>query len=350
MSVFEEMSNMKKRITLKHIAAEFKVSIGTVSKSLNDSHEISVKTKEKIQEYARKHHYTPNNIALSLVNKKTKTLGVIIPNIMNSFFAKVFVGIEEMAASKGYNLISCISNESYEKEVKTMELLKNGTLDGFILSLSEETQIKQDYQHLSHSIDQGVPIVLFDRVTDEIHCDKVIVDDLEGADRATSHLIDTGCKRIALISILDNISVGKLRVEGYKKALRDHNIQIEEKLIVRIGKSEDFDTAMKFVLADKEIDALLCLEESSAIKSLVLLKRMDYRIPEEMSMICFTNGELPKYVSPPITTISQHGRSIGAFSAEMLIDRLENSDTDSPFRTKVIKTSLIQRGTTRRIN
>lgn len=338
-----------KRITLKHIANEFNVSIATVSKSLHDSHEISFATKNKIQAFARKHHYRPNNIARSLVNKRTKTLGVIIPNIMNNFFAKVFVGIEEMAASRGYNLISCISNESYSKEVKTMELLKNGTLDGFILSLSEETQIKQDYEHLKHAIEQGVPIVLFDRVTEEIECDKVTVDDLEGANRATSHLIKSGCKRIAVISILDNISVGKLRVQGYKNALLEHRQEIEEELIVRIGKKEDFETVMKFVLTDKKIDALLCLEESSAIRSLVLLKQMKYRIPEEMSIICFTNGELPKYVSPSITTISQHGRSIGEISAGLLIDRLEGHNEESCYQTKTIKTSLIQRESTRRI-
>ena len=336
-----------KRITLKHIASEFNVSIATVSKSLHDSHEISEATKSKIQDFARKHHYSPNNLARSLVNKRTKTLGVIIPNIMNNFFAKVFVGIEETAASRGYNLISCISNESYSKEVKTMELLKNGTLDGFILSLSEETQIKQDYEHLKHAMEQGVPIVLFDRVTEEIQCDKVTVDDLEGAHRATSHLIKSGCKRIAVISILDNISVGKLRVEGYKKALIESGREIEEKLIVRIGREEDFETAMKFVLTDKSIDALLCLEESSAIRSLVLLKQMNYRIPEEMSMICFTNGELPKYVSPSITTISQHGKSIGEISAGLLIDRIEENKEESAYQTRTIKTSLIQRESTR---
>jgi LacI family transcriptional regulator len=138
-----------------------------------------------------------------------------------------------------------------------------------------------------------------------------------------------------------------LRVEGYKKALLESGREVEEKLIVRIGKEEDFETAMKFVLSDKSIDALLCLEESSAIRSLVMLKRMSYRIPEEMSMICFTNGELPKYVSPSITTISQHGKSIGEISARLLIDRIEEDKEEAPYKTKTIKTSLIERESTR---
>lgn len=336
------------KITLKKIAAEFNVSIATVSKALNDSHDISTKTKGKIQEFAKKHHYKPNKIALSLLHKKTKTLGVIIPNIMNSFFTEVFVGIEEKATELGYNLISCISNESYEKELNTVELLKSGTIDGFIVSLSEETQINKNFTHFIDAINEGVPIVLFDRVTDEIECDKVIVNDFEGARHATEHLIKTGCKKIALVSVIDNLSVGKLRVEGYKKALSDNFISIEEKIIVRLTKKEDFETSMKIILADKSIDGLLCLEESSALESLKLIKSMNYNIPQDMSIICFTNGKLPQYVSPTITTISQHGKYIGETATKMLVDRLE-SKQEMEFSTKIIKTSLIERDTTKRL-
>lgn len=338
---------MKKRITLKHIANEFDVSIATVSKALSDSYEISTKTKDKIQKYARAHNYKPNSVALSLLNKKTKTIGVIIPNIMNTFFAKVFVGIEEKATEKGYSLISCISNESHEKELKTMELLKNGTLDGFILSLAEETQVKESYQHLKNAINEGVPMVMFDRVTHEIECDKVVVDDFEGARHATNHLIKTGCKKIALISVIDNLSVGKLRAEGYKKALIENDMPVDPKLIVKIGKHDDFETLMKIVLGDKSIDGLLCLEESSAVESLEIVKRMGYKIPEEMSIICFTNGKLPQYVSPKITTVSQHGKYIGEMAATILINRLEGNAAEEPFQTKVIKTSLIERQSTK---
>ena len=337
------------KITLKKIAAEFNVSIATVSKALNDSHDISTKTKEKIQEFAQKNHYKPNKIALSLLNKKTKTLGVIIPNIMNSFFTEVFVGIEEKATELGYSLISCISNESYKKEVNTVELLQSGVIDGFIVSLAEETQINKNFSHFIDAINEGVPIVLFDRVADEILCDKVIVNDFEGARHATEHLIKTGCKKIALVSIIDNLSVGKLRVEGYKKALSDNFISIDEKIIVRLTKKEDFETSMKIILADKSIDGLLCLEESAALESLQLIKSMKYKIPQEMSIICFTNGKLPQYVSPTITSISQHGKYIGETATKMLVDRLE-SKLDNGFSTKIIKTSLIERETTKRLN
>ncbi|MDD5148872.1 MAG: LacI family DNA-binding transcriptional regulator [Flavobacterium sp.] len=336
---------MTSRITLKKIATEFNISIATVSKALNNSPDISSKTKEKIQEYAKKHHYKPNKAALSLLNKKTKTLGVIIPNIMNSFFTEVFVGIEEKASQLGYSLISCISNESYDKEVNTVELLKSGTIDGFIVSIAEETQINKNFNHFIEAINEGVPIVLFDRITDAINCDKVIVNDIEGARHATEHLIKTGCKKIALVSVIDTLSVGKLRVEGYKKALTDHNIAINEKIIVRLNKKEDLETSMKIILSDKSIDGLLCLEESSAIQSLQLIKSMNYKIPEEMSIICFTNGKLPQHVTPAITTISQHGKYIGEVATKMLVDRLEGK-SELEFTTKIIKTSLIERETT----
>ena len=151
-----------------------------------------------------------------------------------------------------------------------------------------------------------------------------------------------------MVSVIDNLSVGKLRVEGYKQALKDHNIVVNEKIIVRLSKNEDLETAMKIVLADKTIDGLLCLEESSAMLSLDLIKKMQYKIPEEMAMICFTNGKLPQHVTPTITTISQHGKFIGETATKMLVDRLE-SKTELEFSTKIIKTSLIQRQSTSQV-
>lgn len=337
---------MKQRITLKHIAKVFDVSIATVSKSLNDSHEISTETKKKIQEYAKEHHYKPNSIALSLLNKKTKTIGIIIPNILNGFFAKAFVGIEKVASENGFNIISCITNESYEKEVSIMELLKNGTIDGFIISLSEGTQLKQDFSHLNNAINEGLPIVMFDRVTNSVECDKVIIDDLQGAYHATQHLIKSGSKNIVLISELHNLSVGKLRLEGYKKALKDNNIKIDESLILNVHKKDDFNTLLKPLLKANKIDAVLSLDENSAIKAQRVLLEKGFKIPEQVSIIGFTNGKLPRFVTPSISTISQHGRQVGQTAVKMLIDRL-NSDEDFEYSTKIINTNLIERETTK---
>ncbi|GAA4278080.1 LacI family DNA-binding transcriptional regulator [Aquimarina mytili] len=337
----------KKRITLKDIANEFNVSIATVSKALNDSYEISIKTKAKIQEYAKKHHYKPNSIALNLQNKKTKTIGVIIPNILNHFFTKVFVGIEKIATEKGYNLITCISNESYEKEVSAMELLKNSALDGFILSIAEETQVKQNFSHFQNTINQGIPIIMFDRVTDEIECDKVIVNDKDGAYNATNHFIETGCKNIAIVSTIHNLSVGKLRLEGYKKALLEANLPIDESLILKVDEFNDIDTLLKILLDSRKVDAMLCLEEDSAVSTLRMVRSKGYKVPEDISIIGFTNGVLPRHVTPAITTISQHGIYLGETATKMLIEKLENENSETSHTTKVIKTNLIERETTK---
>ena len=168
---------MRKKITLKQIAKELDVSISTVSKSLRNSPEIGEETREKVQAFAKLYNYKPNNIALSLKNRKTKTIGIIIPEIVHHFFATVISGIEHYANDYGYNVIVCLSDESFDKEVINMEMLAGGSIDGFIMSLSKETQNKGDFHHISEAINQGMPVVMFDRVTNDIFCDKVIIDD-----------------------------------------------------------------------------------------------------------------------------------------------------------------------------
>ena len=197
---------MKKKITLKQIARELDVSISTVSKALRNSIEISEDTREKVQAFAKLYNYRPNNIALSLKNRKTKTIGVIIPEIVHHFFSKVIRGIEQVANKRGYNVIVGLSNESFDKEVINMQMLANGSIDGFILSISKETLLQQDYHHFKETISQGMPIVMFDRVVNEIECDKVIIDDLKGSKNAVSKLLSNGCKHVAIITTKDYVS------------------------------------------------------------------------------------------------------------------------------------------------
>jgi LacI family transcriptional regulator len=196
-----------KRLTIKDIAKEFNVSISTVSKALNDSYEISVSTKEKIQKYAKEKNYKPNFNALSLKNRQTKTIGIIIPNMLNYFFAQVFNGIEKVANDRGYKIISCISNESFKKEVETIEMLSNGSIDGFILSLAEETVSKGDYKHFQEVLDNDTPIVMFDRVADKLKCDKVVTDNFDSARSTVSYLVKSGHKNIAFISTMNNLDI-----------------------------------------------------------------------------------------------------------------------------------------------
>jgi LacI family transcriptional regulator len=340
---------MKAKATLKQIAKELGVSVSTVSKALNDSPEISEQTKVKIKEYAKLKNYKPNVIGLNLKNRKTKTIGVIIPNILNSFFAKVFSGIEKVADKKGYNVITCISNESLEKEIHTLEMLSNGTIDGFILSVSEEAQKLQDYSHFSAIINDGTPIVMFDRIADEVECDKVVVDDFDSALNSTQHLIDLGCKNIALISSVDNLSVGKLRADGYLKALNDNNIQVNEKIILRTDSEEDMKSKIDAIF-DQKIDAIFALDENDSVAALRVSLKKGYKVPEDISIIGFADGILAsRRLSPSLTTVSQHGIEIGEVAAKLLIKRLEESEEEtSDYETIVIKTKLKERESTRK--
>lgn len=342
---------MKAKATLKQIAKELNVSVSTVSKALNDSPEISEQTKTKIKEYAKLKNYKPNVIGLNLKNRKTKTIGVIIPNILNSFFAKVFSGIEKVADSKGYNVIMCISNESLEKEAHTLEMLSNGTIDGFILSVSEEAQKQNNYDHFKEIINDGTPIVMFDRIAEGIDCDKVIVDDFDSALDSTQRLIDLGCKNIALLSSVDNLSVGKLRFEGYLKALEKNNIPVNSNLIIRTDSEEDLKVQMEEVFAKNKIDGIFALEENDSVAALRMGLKKGYKIPEELCIIGFADGILAsRRLSPSLTTVSQHGIEIGEEAAKLLIKRLEDdSEEEPPYETKVIKTVLKERETTARV-
>ena len=340
---------MKSKATLKQIAKELGVSVSTVSKALNGSPEISEPTKQRVQEYAKLKNYKPNVIGLNLKNRSTKTIGVIIPNILNSFFAKVFTGIEKVADKNGYKVITCISNESLEKEINTLEMLSNGTIDGFILSVAEETQKLQQFNHFNSLINEGTPIVMFDRISDNVNCDKVIVDDFESAINATEHLIKTGCKNIALFSTIDNLSVGKLRAQGFYQAIENNGISINEKLVILTDTEADFDQKVVDFFKNNKVDAVFALDEHASVTALKFGLKNGYKIPDTLSIIGFADGVWSRRMSPSLSTVSQHGPEIGEVAAQMLIDKLESKEEVYVYKTKVIKTELRQRESTRKI-
>lgn len=338
---------MKRKVTLKQIAKELEVSISTVSKSLKDSHEISEDTKQKVQAFAKMYNYKPNNIALSLKNRKTKTIAVIIPEIVHHFFSMVITGIEQVANEKGYNVIICLSDESFDKEIINMEMLANGSIDGFIMSLSKETQAKKDYHHISEAIKQGMPVVMFDRVSNDILCDKVIIDDVHAAYSVTEHFINKGFKKIALISTVDYVSVGKLRTEGYLNALRDNNIKINENLILKIEDIEDCNTPIEELVKSNDFEAVFAVNELFAVTVIKAAHKLGKKVPDDFSVIGFTDGIISKYSTPSITTISQNGIEMGKKSAKMLIERLESEEeNEEQYRTEVIETHLVEREST----
>jgi LacI family transcriptional regulator len=340
---------MKKKVTLKQIAKELDVSISTVSKSLRNSLEIGEETRLKVQAFAKFYNYKPNNIALSLKNRRTKTIGIIIPEIVHYFFSTVINGIEQVANEKGYSVIICLSDDSFDKEVMNMELLAHGSTDGFIMSLSKETQYKKDFHHITEVINQGMPVVMFDRITDEVNCDKVIIDDKKAAYEAVQYLINQGRKKIALVTTVDYVSVGKLRTDGYIKALQDNNIAFDENLIIKIEDVDTCEITISKLLVDKVIDAVFAVNELFAVTILKTAHKMNLNVPKDLAIIAFTDGIISKYSTPTITTVSQSGIKMGKKAAEILIARLESEEDDNDeeiYKTEIIETHLIEREST----
>ncbi|RCT53910.1 LacI family DNA-binding transcriptional regulator [Winogradskyella sp. KYW1333] len=348
---------MRRKITLKQIARELDVSISTVSKALKDSPEISEDTKQKIQAFAKLYNYRPNNIALSLKNRKTNTIGIIIPEIVHHFFSKVIRGVELVANQRGYNVIIGLSNESFSKEVINMEMLANGSIDGFIISISKETQQLQDYHHFNETMNQGMPIVMFDRVVSDINCDKVVVNDFNGAKRAVEKLIENKCENIALITTKDYVSVGKLRTQGYLDALQDHNITPEADLILKMGDTPDYEENLEILESEIEqlfktnpkIDGVFAVNELYALYAMKVARKLGLDVPNNVQVIGFTDGVLSKHATPSLTTVSQHAQQMGEKAAHLLIDKLEseNTDIEEQFQTVIITTDLVERESTK---
>ncbi|MCD0464020.1 LacI family DNA-binding transcriptional regulator [Flavobacterium sp. ENC] len=342
---------MKRKITLKQIAKELDVSISTVSKSLRNSLEIGEETRLKVQAFAKFYNYKPNNIALSLKNRKTKSIGIIIPEIVHYFFSTVINGIEQVANENGYSVVICLSDDSFDKEVLNMEMLANGSIDGFIMSLSKETQYKGDFHHITEVINQGMPVVMFDRVTNDILCDKVIIDDKAAAYEAVQSLIDNGRKKIALVTTVDYVSVGKLRTDGYEKALLDNGLPFNEDLIIKIEDVDTCEITISQLLHDRAFDAVFAVNELFAVTIIKTASKMGLKVPEDLAVIAFTDGIISKYSTPSITTVSQSGEKMGNKAAKMLIERLEAEHNDEEeenenYTTEVIETHLIKREST----
>ncbi|WP_213520573.1 LacI family DNA-binding transcriptional regulator [Nonlabens sp.] len=334
-------------ITLKDLAATLGVSVSTVSKALKDSPEISKDTIARVKEIAKELNYRPNTLALSLKNRKTKTIGVIIPDILNVFFARILYGIEQESTALGYNIITCLSNESFEKENNSLHLLANGSVDGFIMSIAEETQSNGEVKHLKETINQDVPIVMFDRVANDVECDKVIIDDFNAAFKGTEVLIKEGRKKIVLINSLGGLSVGKLRVLGYKKALEQHDSYTGEALVINIDSNEALlnDQLEKIITEHPDMDGLLCIDNVSGIMSVNIAQRLGRKIPKDLSVLGFSSDEISHLSYPQLSTVTQHAEEIGQQSVRMLVERLENK-TKGHTTTATVDFTIELRGTT----
>lgn len=341
---------MKKKLTIKDIAKELGVSISTVSKALNDSHEIAEETKKRIQKYAKENNYRPNFNALSLKSRKTKTIAVIIPNMLKYIYAQVFNGIERVTNEKGYKIITCISNDKTSKEKEILDMLSNGSIDGFIVSPALETSILRDYKHFTNILEEGFPIVLFDRVPKEIeNCDKVQTNDSLGTYTAVEHLFNTGCKNLAFVSTHHRLESTMERKRGFLEALNDFDLPINKETIIDLSgiNYKDYEKAIMVHFEKNKVDGVVTTNEATGIAAQKVGLKLGYKIPENFSVIAFSNGILARHASPQMTTISQHGEKMGEKAAKLLIKRIEKDDEVREFKNKIIKTDLVIRHSTK---
>ena len=308
---------MKKSITIKELSKMLDVSISTVSKALNDSHEISPATKQRIQEAAKLYNYKPNRIAVNLKSGRTNTIGVIIPSMQNFFMTQVLRGIESVISNTPYNLIISITNEAYEKEVQSINTLTQGFVDGIIMAVSEETFIKKEYDHF-RSLDKGKALLMFDRVVNSIQCDKVLVDDQASVFDATNRLIKSGRKSVVLTSTISNLSVGKQRIKGYSKAIES----LHSPILIS-DSEENIEQEVKMLIDQGKVDAVIALDEEATLASFRAGKAKKVLDNRAMSIVGYADQKVAKNLTPSLTTIDQNGVRIGELAADLLLKKLK---------------------------
>jgi LacI family transcriptional regulator len=325
---------MKKNITIKELSKILEVSISTVSKALNDSYEISDSTKERIKSAAKTYNYKPNKLAVNLKSGKTNTIGVVLPSIKNFFMSRVLRGIDSVIAKSNYNIIISITNESFDKEVQSVQTLSNGLVDAIIIAVSEETQIKKDFSHLSNLVGD-IPLLMVDRIVNSINCDKVLVDDYNAIFNTVNELIFEGKKSIALVSSINNLNVGKLRTKGYLAAIEN-----KQEPIVIEGHEGYIESELSKLIESKKIDAIMALDQESSLAAFRIGKVKKVLNNKEVSIIGYASRVISEHLTPKLTTIDQHGKKVGITSAKLLLKRLDSIESEPE---SIIVNSTVQK-------
>jgi len=334
----------KAQITIKDIAKALDISASTVSRALKNHPDISQETKDAVNQYAKENNYKPNTLAQSLRMSRNNTIGVIVPEVIHYFFSSILSGIEQVANSEGFNVLLCQSDENYEKEVRNTKALVETRVSGVLASLAKHTT---RYDHFQDIIESDIPLVFFDRICIGLNTDRVVVDDYAGAFAAVEYLLQTGCKRIAFYSSPFHLEISKNRKNGYMDALRKYGIPIDESLI-RVC-----DTREEAIIITPEIldrpnrpDGFFAINDHCAAGILYAVKLAKLKIPQDVSIMGFSDGELAKACDPMLSTVEQHGYEMGKHAAKLLIDKI-NGMTHGQYTNKIVKTNLIIRGTTK---
>lgn len=341
---------MNNSITLKDIAKALNLSTSTISKALNDSYEIGEETKKKVIAYASAHHYVPNRMAKGLKQGRSRSIGVVVCSLDNNFVAQMLDGIDKISTEKSYQIIIMQSKESQKQEIACIDLLYSGGIDGLLISPACETT---DFSYLKNLQESGLPMVLFDRLTDQINTHKVGADNFKGAYDATTHLINNGFRRIAHLNTNTRLSISTDRLNGYKQALSDQNITFNPTYLRSCDYTDthklndDLEEAIRYYMTLPEPpDAIFTATDQITTRCLSLLNKLGYKIPQDLALIGFTNTELADAMNPPLSTIHQPAFEIGQLAAEKLISLIEKKHREVDFETIKMDTQIMFRAST----
>ena len=333
---------------MKDIARELGISVATVSRALQDSPRISAERRAAIQQFAREHNFTPNVLAESLRHsrvKPQKLIGVIIPDFVHYYFASVLAGIEEEASARGYRLLVATSQERYEREVRICQSFYENQVCGIIVSQAKDTQ---KYTHFQKLMDAGVPLVFYDRICTGVNASRVVVDDYMGAYNAVTHLIETGCRRIAFYGSAMTLEISKNRFNGYKDALLKHSLPFDSTLTRFCDNRADAEAITpELLLAEDRPDGFFAINDDTAIGIMYTAKRMGFKVPADISVCGFTNGYRAVACDPMLTTVEQRGKRVGEEAANILIGHVEGVIPMEKAERRIVRTRLVIRGTTR---
>lgn len=336
------------RVTIKDLAKRMDLSVSTISRALHNHPSIGKKTTAEVWKLAKQLSYFPNTVASNLRRRKTNMIGVIVPRIDIAFHSHVISGLEEVAYKMGYNVTIYQSRDSFEREVSITGLLQTQMVAGIIACLALETT---DCSHFARFNSLKVPLVFYDRVSNELEASKVIIDDFEAASRVTQHLINIGCKRIAHIAGCQTTSIFSARLEGYRAALLKNGLTYDPNLVCcanDLSYEEGARCAKKLIKLSEIPDGIFCANDYTAIGAIQVIKKANLRIPDDIAIAGFSNYPVSTFIEPALTTIDDRAVEMGKTAARMLIRQIEDRDTNIASETIVIKTDLIIRDSTRR--
>jgi LacI family transcriptional regulator len=334
-------------VNLKKLSEELGLSISSVSKALRDSYEISAETKKRVMEMAEKLNYQPNPFARGLRKRKSITIAVVIPEIANNFFALAIDGMQVVAQQKGYHVLTYLTHEDAKTEESTVKYLQGGRVDGVLISLCGDST---SFPHLLELNESGVPVVFFDRIPDTTECHTVTTDDFESGFKATEHLIEAGCKKIACLRVKGHLSTSSKRMDGYLAALKKNKISDDPKMIIDCSNDNQANVEIlkKLLKTKNRPDGIFASIEKLAISTYYACNELKLKIPEQLKIISFSNLRTASLLSPSLSTITQPAFEIGKESAALLFQAIEKKNFNNRIERVVLKSKLIERNSSKK--